>query len=145
MILLPPPLAARLRANAAASAAANTAGRGFDPPPVLKLFNPLGPATWLASELAEDRDTLFGLADLGFGCPELGTFGLSEIAALRLPFGMRIERDLLFISAQPLSRWASAARECGSIAAAELLLRHAVRHGRAAPDLPLPSNDEGGG
>src|SRR3546814_7580172 len=32
-----------------------------DPVPVLKLFNPLGAATWLATELYEDGDTLFGL------------------------------------------------------------------------------------
>jgi hypothetical protein len=51
-----------------------------DPVPVLKLFNPLGAATWLATELGEDGDTMFGLADLGFGCPELGYFSLSEIA-----------------------------------------------------------------
>lgn len=64
-----------------------------DPVPLLKLFNPCGAATWLASELDEDGDTLFGLADLGFGCPELGYFSLREIAAVRLPFGLRIERD----------------------------------------------------
>ena len=39
-----------------------------DPAPVVKLFNPLGAATWLATELDEDGDVLFGLADLGFGC-----------------------------------------------------------------------------
>ena len=44
---------------------------------MVKLFNPLGAATWMATELDEDGDTLFGLADLGFGCPELGYFSLS--------------------------------------------------------------------
>src|SRR3546814_8289217 len=36
-----------------------------DPCPVVKFFNPLGAATWLATELGSDGDTLFGLADLG--------------------------------------------------------------------------------
>lgn len=85
MILLPAELRAALRANDTARRAADARGERFDPVPVLKLFNPLGAATWLATELAEDEDTLFGLADLGFGCPELGVFSLSEIASVRLP------------------------------------------------------------
>ena len=93
-----------------------------DPVPLLKLFNPCGAATWLASELAEDGDTLFGLADLGFGCPELGYFSLREIAAVRLPFGLRIERDETFASRHPLSLWAQTARHLGSITQAEIAL-----------------------
>jgi hypothetical protein len=77
MILLPDTLRATLRANAATPDA--------DPCPVLKLFSPLGSQTWLATELDENHDTLFGLADLGFGCPELGCFSLREIASLHLP------------------------------------------------------------
>ncbi|WDF71338.1 DUF2958 domain-containing protein [Novosphingobium sp. KACC 22771] len=93
-----------------------------DPVPLLKLFNPCGAATWLASELDEDGDTLFGLADLGFGCPELGSFSLREIAAVRLPFGLRIERDHDFASRHPLSLWAQSARQLGSITQAEIAL-----------------------
>ena len=101
MILLPDDLREALRANAIRHGIALRGGLAEpDFLPVLKLFNPLGAATWLASELAEDGDTLFGLADLGFGCPELGTFSLSEIAAIRLPYGMAIERDLAFETAQ---------------------------------------------
>ena len=77
MMLLPQPLRARLLANGAAA-------RETDHIPLLKLFNPVGAATWLATELDSDDDTLFGLADLGFGCPELGSFSLSEIAGVRL-------------------------------------------------------------
>ena len=106
-------------------------GRAPDPAPVLKLFNPCGAATWLATELDEDGDTLFGLADLGFGCPELGVFSLAEIAAIRLPFGLAIERDLNFATGRPLSVWAATARRAGSIIAAEALFR------RTAAD-PLP-------
>jgi len=130
MILLPPDLHAALRANAAASLAAQTKGERFDPLPLVKLFSPLNAATWLATELHNDGDTLFGLADLGFGCPELGAFSLSEIAAVRLPFGLRIERNLTFDTSLALSVWADAARHAGSIIWAETLLS------RAAPDLP---------
>lgn len=114
MSLLTPELRAALRAQYRSDAA--------DKRPLVKLFNPLSAATWLASELAEDGDTLFGLADLGFGCPELGWFSLSEIESLRLPFGLRIERDRHFATDLPLSVWADWARKAGSIFWAEQLL-----------------------
>jgi hypothetical protein len=138
MILLPPDLRRALRANAVDRHAALREGRREpDPAPVLKLFNPVGAATWLASELDEDGDTLFGLADLGFGCPELGSFSLSEIASVRLPFGLGIERDLGFASLHPLLLWADTARRAGSIQAAEQILS---RTPRANGD-QLPSQD----
>jgi hypothetical protein len=46
MILLTPDLRARLLANGRR--------RGLDHEPVAKFFNPLGAATWLATELNED-------------------------------------------------------------------------------------------
>ncbi|WP_447726013.1 DUF2958 domain-containing protein [Sphingomonas koreensis] len=125
------------RAALVTNAVRAVAEPGFDPPPVIKLFNPMGAATWLASELGADGDILFGLADLGFGCPELGYFSLSEIAAIRLPFGLRIERDLDFASTDPLSRWAEMARLHGSIIAAEA----ALRRQNNAPELPSGSPD----
>ncbi|MBL8645968.1 MAG: DUF2958 domain-containing protein [Sphingosinicella sp.] len=117
MELLTPPLRSVLRANADAAAR-----RRHDPPPAVKFFNPCGGATWLATGLDADNDTLFGLADLGFGCPELGSFSLSEIAAIRLRFGLRIERDLHFTSTVAISAWADLARRTGSIIAAEAAL-----------------------
>jgi hypothetical protein len=99
---------------------------------VVKFFNPMGPQTWLATELAADDDSLFGLADLGFGCPEMGSFSLREIAAIHLPFGLRIERDRAFATPFPLSVWAATARRHGSIIAAERALI-------ATPISPLPS------
>ncbi|MCC2977139.1 DUF2958 domain-containing protein [Sphingomonas sp. PL-96] len=123
MILLTPELRYALRANGIARRAADRDGKSApDPAPVVKLFNPIGSATWLATELADDGDTLFGLADLGFGCPELGCFSLSEIASIRLPYGLQIERDLGFASAHPLSVWAEWTRRAGSILWAEQLL-----------------------
>ncbi len=68
------------------------------------------------TELDADGDTLFGLADLG--CPELGSFSLEELTSIVLPFGMGIERDILFTGDFPISVWAEAPREVGSIRAA---------------------------
>lgn len=102
MILLTPELRDRLLSNGRQ--------RDIDHVPVVKFFNPLGAATWLATELDEDNDSLFGLADLGFGCPELGTFSLLEMASVRLPLGLGIERDLTFAATFPLSAYTEAAR-----------------------------------
>jgi hypothetical protein len=145
MDLLTPDLRAVLRANAETGARLGDRP-GHDPAPVVKLFNPLGAATWLATELANDGDTLFGLADLGFGCPELGSFSLSEIAALRLPFGLGIERDLVFATDLPLSVWADTARRAGSILWAQTILRRAPSDAAAsdaADQLPPPGQDGG--
>lgn len=132
MILLTPDLRFALRANAINRRAAARDNRPEpDPVPVLKLFNPLGAATWVATELYDDDDTLFGCADLGFGTPELGVFSLSEIASIRLAGGMGIERDIGFESIHPISVWAECAAQAGSILWAETLLRSA-----AANELP---------
>lgn len=123
MILLTPEIRRLLRRNDAAHRTAQRSEKVEpDPAPVLKLFNPAGAATWLATELDPDGDTLFGLADLGFGCPELGSFSLGELQSVRLPFGLRIERDIHFATSWPLSLWADWARREGSIMAAERAL-----------------------
>jgi len=133
--LLSTELHAALRVNDEARRAAVMAGAAEpDFVPVAKLFSPVGAATWLATELGEDGDTLFGLADLGFGCPELGSFSLSELASVRLPFGLGIERDLGFTSELSLSGWAAAARRAGSIITAEQNFRRAAR----GDELPKP-------
>ncbi len=122
MILLTPTHRALLLANGRMPDA--------DHIPVVKFFNPFGQGTWLATELDEDGDILFGLADLGY--PELGSWSLSEMKAIRLPFGMGIERDLHFEGRYPISVWAEAARAEGSISAAERVL-HARSCTEAAP------------
>jgi hypothetical protein len=112
-----------------------------DPCPVVKFFNPAGPQTWLATELDADGDTLFGLADLGFGCPEMGSFSLREIEALRLPFGLTIERDRAFATPFPLSVWADTARRLGSIIAAEQQLIDASVSPLPSPPDPASGED----
>lgn len=104
---------------------ANNRGRDRDADhiPVMKFFNPLGQGVWLVTELDADGDTLFGLADLGE--PELGSFSLAEMIAVRLPLGLGIERDILFEGLYPISAWAEAARRTGSIRQAERAL-HAI-------------------
>ena len=127
MKLLTPALETQLRANLAARIEAVAEGRREpDPAPVVRLFSPVGAATWLATEIDEDG-IFFGLADLGFGCPELGSFALAELEAARLPFGLSIERDLHFTASHPLSAYAEAARQAGSIVLGEQRLRRAAR------------------
>lgn len=114
--LIPEGVRAQLRANAA---------RVEEPDlvPVLKLFNPVGPGRWLLTELAADGDTLFGLCDLDMGFLELGCVSLAELKAMRLPDGLRIERDLYFVGRVPLSMWAILASRMGSVRAAEAMVR----------------------
>jgi Protein of unknown function (DUF2958) len=94
-----------------------------DHQPVVKFFDPCGAATWLITQLDPDEpDILFGLADLGFGFPELGTVRLSELASVKGPLGLGIERDLYFEAHYPLSVYAEAARLAGAIVNASRLL-----------------------
>lgn len=116
MILLTPELREQLLVNGRE--------RDVDHVPVVKFFNPLGEGVWLATELDEDGDTLYGLADLGE--PELGSFSLAEMTAVRLPLGPGIERDILFEGLFPISVWAETAHRTGSIRDAERVL-HAIR------------------
>tara|TARA_R110000782_G_scaffold241804_1_gene328276 strand:+ start:570 stop:902 length:333 start_codon:yes stop_codon:yes gene_type:complete len=79
--------------------------------PIVKFFG-VGAFTWLISEMDADGDTLFGLCDLGFGCPELGYVSLSELESLKFPpFGLGVERDLHFKADKTLSEYADEARK----------------------------------
>ena len=61
---------------------------------VIKLFNPTGLGTWYASEYDPETKLAFGVADLGF--LEMGSFAMYELEELKLPMGLKIERDLSF-------------------------------------------------
>ena len=79
-----------------------------DHPPVVKLFTPDGAASWLISEAdPNDPDRLFGLCDLGLGCPELGYVSLADLTALRGKLGLPVERDQHFVADKPLSSYAA--------------------------------------
>ena len=66
-----------------------------DRKPYLKLFNAYGQGTWLISEI-DENDILFGLCDLGFGCPEFGYVALSELVSMKMGVIPMIERDMYF-------------------------------------------------
>ena len=83
--------------------------------PYLKLFSPVGAATWLISEIDDDEDTMFGLCDLGMGFPELGSVSLHELESITLPMGLGIERDIFFEPSKTLAGYADDAKLAGHI------------------------------
>ncbi len=115
----------------------NGANRDADHKPVIKLFNPVGAATWLITDMDPDEsDYLHGLADLGMGFPELGGISLSELQSYRGPLGLGIERDLHFRAKAPISVYAEAARAARRIVEQGPELDAAMaRHGVARHDV----------
>jgi Protein of unknown function (DUF2958) len=111
-VLIPNEIRERLLANGARSAA----GEDIDPVPVVKLFTPDANATWLLTKLDPNNPTLaFGLCDLGLGNLELGSTCLHEIANVRGPLGLPVERDLHYTETRPISVIANLARRAGHI------------------------------
>ena len=96
-----------------ANAAKNSHGE-LDLTPVVKLFNPCGAQTWLITEMTPDGK-MFGLCDLGHGWPELGYVSLFDLERIRLPFGLKIERDLHWEGEAPMSAYLAKAQELGRI------------------------------
>lgn len=94
---------------------AKSVGNAIIDKPYLKLFNPMGPATWLISEYDKKSGIMFGLCDLGMGSPELGSVRLKEIEEIKLPFELGIERDMYWEPEKTLAEYAKDAREAGSI------------------------------
>jgi len=131
--LVPDDIRERLLANGAAGAEADLV-------PVVKFFDPTGPATWLITAMMpDDPDILFGLCDLGLGCPELGTVSLADLRSVKGRLGLGIERDLHFAGRFAISVYAEAARTAGRIIEAERLLAQiAVSLGNPSPHPELP-------
>ena len=114
-------------------------GQDGDTPPVMKIFNPTGAATWMVHSMnPEDEDTLYGLCDLGMGCPELGYISLQKLqnskARIRIIAGGRnlsntvgMERDRYFKTSHSLREYAQAAQDSGSIIKAEQKLERTRR------------------
>lgn len=62
---------------------------------ITKFFNPSGVGTWYVSEFEPDTNICFGYVT-GLGHNEWGYFSLTELEALELPLGLKIERDRSF-------------------------------------------------
>ena len=58
---------------------------------VVKLFNPVGMGTWYLTELNPYTEMAFGLCEITE--KEIGYVSLTELEELRLPMGLKIERD----------------------------------------------------
>lgn len=76
---------------------------------------------------------------MGSVAPELGSASLAEIASVRVPFGLGIERDLHFAASHPLSVYAEAARLLGGIVEDTATLADAARRLSHARDQLPPS------
>ena len=61
---------------------------------IAKFFNPAGAGSWYMTEYDPDTGIAFGAANI-FEL-ELGEFSIPELAAIKLPMGLSIERDLYF-------------------------------------------------
>lgn len=116
-----------------------------DPFPVVKLFDPDGNHVWLLSEIDPDNpDIAFGLCDLGFGYPELGSVSLSELSRAKGYAGLPIEVDRHFKGQAPLSIYAKAAHKVGRIVEPEeTSITTIFREWAGWADRPLPTS--GGG
>ena len=69
--------------------------KGMNSTVIVKYFNPVGAGTWLITEAEKQADgdwLLFGYCHIF--CWEWGYVSLKELQALRLPFGLTVERDL---------------------------------------------------
>jgi hypothetical protein len=116
MKLITDSLTEQLLANGRAQRAAMDKGEdALNFKPVVKLFTPDAQCTWLLTEL--DNGLLFGLCDLGLGCPELGYVSLIELQSVRGKLGLPIERDLHFTAIKTISAYADDARAQGRIIA----------------------------
>lgn len=95
--------------------------------PVVKLFTPDAQCTWLLTELdPEEPDIAFGLCDLGFGCPELGSVRISELESVRGRLGLPVERDLHFVARHTIAVYARAAWNATHITEDEAALAQAA-------------------
>ena len=73
-----------------------------DPVVIAKFFDPVGSATWYATEYDPERNICFGYVT-GLGFDEWGSFSIDELESIKRPFGLGIERDIHF-EETPISR-----------------------------------------
>ena len=68
---------------------------------IAKYFNPVGSATWYATEYDPETKICYGYVKDLVPSPngmfdEWGYFSISELESINLPFGLKIERDIHF-------------------------------------------------
>nr|WP_137828330.1 DUF2958 domain-containing protein [Methylobacterium sp. L1A1] len=91
-------------------------GEEIESLPIVKLFMPDGPGTWLSSKLDPTEPTrAFGLCNTCLGSPELGYVDHTELAALRSRLRLPVGRDLHFRADRPLSAYTAKAQTTGRI------------------------------
>ena len=61
---------------------------------VAKYFDPMGSWKWFLMNMHKDEDYCWGIVK-GFEV-EMGSFSMNELEDMHLPFGLTIERDLMF-------------------------------------------------
>jgi Protein of unknown function (DUF2958) len=111
-VLIPNDIRAGLLANGALSAT----GGDIDPVPLVKLFTPDANATWLLTEIDPVTPNIaFGLCCLGLGRPELGSVSLQELASVRGPMGLPVERDEHYRETRAIIVIAKLARRVGHV------------------------------
>lgn len=69
--------------------------KGYDAEVIIKYFNPVGSGTWLITEAEKQNDgdyLMFGYCNITDW--EWGYVSLRELESIKLPLGMKIERDL---------------------------------------------------
>ena len=62
---------------------------------IAKFFDPVGSATWYATQYDLQRNNCFGYVT-GLFNDEWGAFSIDELESLKRPFGLSIERDIHF-------------------------------------------------
>ncbi len=115
--------------------------------PALKIFSPIGAATWLIHSMdPRDNDRLYGLCDLGYDSPELGQVSLSELQKIRIPLqampgvtlgDLGLERDLYFEPQNTMAVYTEAARWNGRITEEQEHLEAAAQR---VATLPRPAD-----
>jgi len=86
--------------------------------PVVKLFMPDAPCTWLLTSIdPENTDIAYGIGDLGVGFPEFGPVSLAELTQLRGALGLPIERDRHFKPSKTTKQYLQEAEREGRLIA----------------------------
>lgn len=87
--------------------------------PLIRLFDPFTPATWLVGHVDADCDRALGLSQTADQPPALRSFSLCGLHVQRWGLLSSIYLDPGFRTHAPLSIWTAHARAHNSIAAAE--------------------------